>query len=109
MVKDPGELKQRVTIESKTESQDAFGEPSFSWSTLAAVWAKVEVEQKLGAGEEQKGDQKTNVKPTMFTIRLRSDIDETMRIVYRSGTYEILNIAEVQDRTFQVIETQKYG
>jgi SPP1 family predicted phage head-tail adaptor len=106
-IKDIGELKQRIDIEQKSESQDAFGEPTFSWSTLDTVWAKVEMETRIGS-EEQLADKKTNVKPTFFTIRLRSDINETNRISYRSQTYQILNIAEVQDRTFNVIEAVKY-
>lgn len=106
-IKDIGELKQRIDIEQKSESQDAFGEPTFSWSTLDTVWAKVEHETKTG-DEKQLADKKTNVAPVFFTIRLRDDIDATMRISYRSATYQILNIAEIQDRCFQVIETEAY-
>lgn len=108
MIKDIGELKQRITIEKSTASQDLSGEPVDSWSTVATVWAKVDMETKTGTDEKQLADKKTNIRPTIFTIRLRDDIDEAMRIVYRSETYQILNIAEVQDRTFQVIETERY-
>jgi len=107
MIKDIGELKQRITIEQPSYSQDLIGEPVESWTTYSIVWAKVEMNVTTG-NEEMQGDQKTNVKPTVFTIRLDDSINEKMRIIYRSSTYEILNIAEAQDRTFQVIETEKY-
>jgi len=108
-IKDIGELKQQVVIESASYVQDDTGEAVETWSTLATVWAKVEMLVNVESGEKQLADKKTNIAPVFFTIRLRSDIDETMRISYRSATYEILNIAEVQDRCFQVIETNKYG
>lgn len=105
---DPGELKERITIESATDSQDAFGEPVSTWGTHATVWAKVEFRDTFSAGEEILADKKTNVVPVHFTVRLSDSIDAKMRIVYRATTYEILNIMEIQNRTFQVIETQAY-
>lgn len=38
---DTGELRERVTIQTRTATTDTQGGRSVAWSTLATVWAKV--------------------------------------------------------------------
>lgn len=85
----PGDFDQRITIQNVTESVDVFGQRIKSFSTLAAVWAKVE--EKSGVEGEQ-SDQIIASKKVQFLIRWRNDVNERMPIVYRGKIYEIESI-----------------
>jgi SPP1 family predicted phage head-tail adaptor len=81
-----GRLRHRVTIESATEAQDAFGEPIPTWGVLATLSA-----EKLDlSGRELFQAQQVNAKvSTQFTIRHRSDVTAKMRIKHASIYYDI--------------------
>lgn len=85
----PGDFDQRIVIQNVTESVDQFGQRIRSFSTLAAVWAKVE--EKSGT-EGEVSYQLTANRKVQFMIRWRSDINEKMPIVYRGKIYEIESI-----------------
>lgn len=58
-----GERRHRVVFQSATVSQDAFGEPDQSWSTLCTSWAMVKEvsgSERLRANEVQ-GDVTTRI------------------------------------------------
>ena len=85
----PGDFDQRITIQNVTESVDTFGQRVQTFSTLANVWAKVE--EKTGS-EGETSDQIVATRKVQFLIRYRNDINERMRVVYRSKTYMIESI-----------------
>jgi SPP1 family predicted phage head-tail adaptor len=85
----PGDFDQRIVIQNVTESVDQFGQRIRSFSTLAAVWAKVE--EKSGT-EGEVSYQLTANKKVQFMIRWRNDVNEKMPIVYRGKIYEIESI-----------------
>lgn len=85
----PGDFDQRIVIQNVTESVDQFGQRIRTFSTLAAVWAKVE--EKSGT-EGEVSYQLTANRKVQFMIRWRSDINEKMPIVYRGKIYEIESI-----------------
>lgn len=35
-------MRERIEVQSRTTTQNAYGEPVATWSTLATVWARVE-------------------------------------------------------------------
>jgi len=72
-----------------SEAVDQFGQRVQTFSTLAAVWAKVE--EKSGV-EGEMSYQLIAERKVQFLIRFRSDINEKMRISYRSKIYEIESI-----------------
>ena len=39
---DGGSLRHRVVLQTPTVTQNAYGEPVQSWSTIVTVWARVE-------------------------------------------------------------------
>lgn len=87
-----GKLDRRVSIYSKSLTQDAYGEEIASETLLATVWAML-MEQRPGevfsAGSDQRRDQ------VIFQIRKRSDVTEEMTAVYSGVRYEIKGIKEV--------------
>ena len=85
----PGDFDQRIVIQNVTESVDQFGQRIRSFSTLAAVWAKVE--EKSGT-EGEVSYQLTANRRVQFMVRWRNDVNEKMPIVYRGKIYEIESI-----------------
>lgn len=85
----PGDFDQRIVIQNVSESVDQFGQRIRSFSTLAAVWAKVE--EKSGT-EGEVSYQLTANRKVQFMIRWRNDVNEKMPIVYRGKIYEIESI-----------------
>lgn len=85
-------LNQRVVIQTRTLSTS--GEPSQTWATIsqgASVPAQV---LGVGGGERKRGQQIEAGVTTMVTMRFRTDIDPTMRIVHDGRS---LNIVRVYD------------
>jgi SPP1 family predicted phage head-tail adaptor len=85
----PGDFDQRIVIQNVSEAVDQFGQRVQTFSTLAAVWAKVE--EKSGV-EGEMSYQLIAERKVQFLIRFRSDINDRMRISYRSKIYEIESI-----------------
>lgn len=83
-----GELRHRITIQERTDTQDAYGEPIPAWSTWATVWAAV---------EPQSGQEATIAMSQQQEARLRIRV----RVRYRSG-FSVLHRIAWQGRTFQV-------
>lgn len=81
-----GELRYRITIQSRSDSQDASGQPVPTWGTLATVWASFDPER----GREyfaKAGELSAN--PARFRIRYRSDVTTKMRVSFDSRVYDI--------------------
>lgn len=84
-----GGLNERVILQGFTLISDGAGGQTKLWENLASVptvWAKVGGKT---AGEKLEEGRTTAIGTYMFTIRERIDIDETMRIVWRSENYNI--------------------
>lgn len=102
---DPGQLDRRITIQTYgTPTLNAFGEESVGWTTLATVWANL---RWIGGGEKEEADQEIATTDIVATIRRRSDIDEKMRVVYDSLTYDIIHINEMGRRRFQQLRLKR--
>ena len=82
-----GRLRQRITIQQLTTTQDAnTGEGIESWADHVTLWADV---RPLNAREYIAAAATQAQLNAMVTIRYRSDIVPTMRIVYNGKTYNI--------------------
>ena len=87
-----GQLDRRITIEKNTPGQDDAGAPTESWATFATVDAAVQPRQ----GREFFDSHQVNPEvDTVFVIRHRTDLDETMRINYGGKLYDIHFIGEI--------------
>ena len=80
------QLNQRIRIERRVKTENTRGEVTYTWELLAVVWAQANPlrgRDYFAAGQMQ--DQIT----TRFRIRYRPGIDSTMRVVWKSGRYDI--------------------
>src|SRR5690242_5513965 len=73
-----GKLRCRVTIEAPTVTQNEFGEPVTTWTTLATVRASKE---DLTGREAFLAMQVKSQQQTRFTMRYLADVLPTMRLV----------------------------
>jgi SPP1 family predicted phage head-tail adaptor len=99
-----GAMRERVELQNVTEAQSGF--PAETWAALATVWAEVKY-NILPSKEDAMADKTTAVGVVTFRIRLRTDINEKTRILYRSNYYDIVAIEETPGREFQIIQGEK--
>lgn len=93
---DPGRLRERVTIQSATESRNRLGESVLTWGTFVERWASVE---GLSSREVlQTGQQQTEA---THRVRLRyvPGLKATMRLLWRGRTLEITSLLEHNNRS----------
>jgi SPP1 family predicted phage head-tail adaptor len=90
----PGELRTKVTLESRTVSTET-GFQSPAWATIADVWARWtnahggEVWQAEAVGAEQ---------PATLLMRYRSGVDTTCAVSLGGVRFEIVSIDDIQER-----------
>ena len=86
-----GKLREHVTIETPTRSNDGAGGTDVTWAALANV--RAEVTSRSGAeavlGEKLEARQRYTI-----TMRYRDDVTTDMRAIWRGET---LNIRAVRD------------
>ena len=95
-----GHLRSRVTIQSYTESTNAFGERAKTWTTAATVWGKVEI--MLTQAEQESAGQETSLAGAKFTIRKRA-LNERNRISYNNQVFDIQSISESDCRQYLTV------
>lgn len=86
MTLESGKLTDRITIQSKTSAQDAFGQEIHTWSDMVSVWAWVKFTngaEFIDGGAEHAETQAS------IRIRWRTDLNTSMRIIFRAKTYNI--------------------
>ena len=81
-----GMLDQRLTLQSRAAGADVLGQPSGAWQTVATVWGKV---RPLRSRELFAAGQVQNVSDVEFTIRYRSDVLATWRVLWRGTPHDI--------------------
>lgn len=99
---DPGKLDRRITLQSASVSTDGFGQAVRTYSTLAAVWAKVDY-RSVKEGEET--SKLTSVNKVRFTIRYRADVDATTKISWNGNTYEIDGVSLEGRERYLILDT----
>lgn len=81
-----GNLRNRITIERQTETQDDGGQPLDVWTPVTTVWADIRNPTGMGA---IRADAQASVVKTSIRIRWRTDIEAGMRAVHGATVYEI--------------------
>lgn len=94
-----GELRQRITIQSKTVVQNSFGEEDITWTDLATVWAAVE---PLRGREFLDGRMITAEITTRIRIRKMDGISPEMRVVFGSKIYDVIAVVHVEEREREI-------
>lgn len=81
-----GQLDQRLTLQSRAAGADVLGQPSGAWQTVATVWGRA---RPLRSRELFAAGQVQNVSDVEFTIRYRSDVRATWRLLWRGTPHDI--------------------
>lgn len=89
-----GRLRQRVTIQEPTETQDSYGEPVATWSDLATVWAAID---PLSGRETFGGEQYQARLTHRVTMRYRSDLQVSAKMRIKHGASRYLQVQTVSE------------
>ena len=85
-----GKLRHRLLIQKPVTTQNtSTGEMQVTWTDVASVWGSME---PLSAREFIAANAEKSEVTGKAVIRHRDDVDETMRIVYRGKTHNILGV-----------------
>lgn len=82
-----GSLNKRIQIERRGPAVDDWGQPApESWLPHVKLWANI---RHLNGVETIKADAPTSVLRASIRIRYRTDIEASMRAVYKGVVYDI--------------------
>ena len=95
-----GDLRRRITLQSRDLTVDAYGGQATTWSDVATVWAAIEPSggRELLSAQAMQIDQ-----PVTVTMRWQSIFDDpkavaAMRFVYRGRYFNIHGVANESER-----------
>jgi len=100
-----GLLRQRVTIQKATESQNSYGEMAQSWSDVGTVWG--DVRPLMAQARERSANEAEVLQArTPYQVRLRyvdglSPVSH--RLVWDSRTLEIEAVLDPDGRTHEMV------
>ena len=86
-------LRERVRIERLTASDDGYGGQTQSWSELATVFAQIEPIY-VGQTERVIADQRSANAGYRVRVRLRNDVEASMRIIWKNHVLAIHSLHE---------------
>ena len=101
-----GQMNRQITIQSPSQTIDAYGGPVFSWSDVATVWAKVHPLRGRELIAAQAAQNETTVK---FYIRYRPGITSAKRVLYDGKIYDIIAVIDVNEAHVDIEITAKTG
>lgn len=90
-----GQLRTPLIVQRRTETPDGQGGSTFTWATLATVWARWV--PAAATGDTSEADQVVSRRQYIATIRRRSDITAAMRVNTSGVTYDITAVLPSDD------------
>lgn len=90
-----GDLRDLITIESRTVEQIGSGEEIPTWGTFAQVYAAIE---PISGREYFVANQTANAATTRIRIRYYPGVVPQMRVVHGAVVYNILDVQDIQNR-----------
>ncbi len=100
-----GVLRERVTIQRKVVSRDGYGAEQVTWQDVATVWARVEVVKGREVPESRQMDVMSSHRVTM---RYRTDVDETMRLMWRGRVLHIVALIPDERRRYLAVLAEEH-
>lgn len=88
-----GALRNRITIQHKTDVRDDWGQPVPAWVEFAKVWADFRF---LNGTESIKADMQAGEVRASVRIRKR-EVSNLMRVVYKDEVYDILAVLPAKE------------
>ena len=92
-----GRLRHRVTIQTRSQSVNEYGEPSNSWSELDQVWAAIE---PISGDErvEMQSSARQGHTSHRVTVRYLANVDATDRVLFGSRVLEIVSVLNFDEK-----------
>lgn len=94
-----GKLRHRVTIEQRTQTFDANGSPTDTWTAFATVWASVE---PLSGRELLNAEQIQPVVSHRVRLRYLSGVQPEMRVLHDSRALNIESVINKEERNIEL-------
>jgi SPP1 family predicted phage head-tail adaptor len=91
-----GRLRERLELQSATDTLDSYGQPTRAWATYSTVWANL---VPLGASEPQIADKQTPQGKFKITIRFQSGVLPFHRAVMGARTFNFESVIDVDERS----------
>ena len=100
-----GKLRHRITIQQKAETLNAYGEPIYTWSTKAKVWASIE---PASGREYIEGGRQAQDVTHQVTMRHQTGITPEMRVSFvdRTNSTRTFDIERVLEPLVRGVELQ---
>lgn len=97
----PGALDKRVTIQSPSESQDEYGQPTQDWSDVCSTWASI---RAATSKEVYATSSFVSQLSHIVGIRWRAGatIRSNMRIVYQGRSFLIQGVSDPDESRKQL-------
>ena len=91
------DLRWKIQIQNKeaTGETDPMGGVITDWVTVATPWAKI---KPMTGREQYRADKLNATGMTQVIIRYRSDLNETMKVVYKGEDYQIRSIIDIEEK-----------
>jgi SPP1 family predicted phage head-tail adaptor len=102
-----GPMRDRVLVQTWTETQNSVGEPITSWSAYATRWCQV---TPLNGTEKWAGSEKLAEVSHHFRLRYDSitkAITPKMRLSWDSRTFDISSVTNMRNREIIILATEK--
>lgn len=81
-----GQLNRRISLQMRTNGQDALGQPVQMWTEIAQVWADIRHQTGM---EAIRADAQISTVRASIRVRYRSGLAAGMRVVHGSTVYAI--------------------
>lgn len=95
-----GELDTRISIEARSTTQDATGEPDTTWDVFAERWASIE----RTPGSELWGSAQRNGRvPTIFRLRCLAGVMPAMRVVAQGRVFDVKSVVRPSGRSGEML------
>ena len=102
----PNDLNRKVELQSLTKTATASGGFTDTWVSVAFVWAKI---KNTSGSELMHADQLGAVAFSDFTIRYRTNINESMKLVYRGTDFQIRHINNLEELDLFIVVKGERG
>src|SRR6185437_14727664 len=90
-----GLLNRRVQIQQQTATQDAFGQPQQTWTTMATVWASIDIQRGALLYETSEF-----ISKVVYRITMRYSpsliLKPSMRLIYLDAISNVTHTYEIQ-------------
>lgn len=88
-----GNLNRKITIQRRTQTQDAAGQPVDAWVDVVKPWAWVKTQTGMGAlRNSQDGSVAMSLVAYSFRIRYRPSVTDDMRVIYGGLYFDIKQV-----------------